>query len=216
MIAACALLVAAMAPAPLAPGEAISMEFRLFMIEPARPESEPTPVLVGIPLLRSYFTSRLEAQPLDRRTGVSIDGQRWDFTGEAPPSVVMLSAPRIVAAPGQSATITIGTSAQYLEPAEDGLFRLVDSESFEGVEISVRPKIDGEGVISLEPLEVRLSQVAERAPVTGLPFDVGRPTIRTVETRTSLRLSGPMIVPLGDAPGRAGSLGILVSAETIE
>lgn len=103
--------------------------------------------------------------------------------------IATLSAPSLICLVGQKASIEIGAQVAYLVPMEDDCLKLVMSEDLlEGLSIHmVVDKADATRV-SFKDLRIKMSTVVERAAIPGVPFDVGRPIVRSTETSSSFSL----------------------------
>ncbi|MFH1745536.1 MAG: hypothetical protein ABIG44_00680 [Planctomycetota bacterium] len=100
-----------------------------------------------------------------------------------------LTAPRLLCCVGQEANISIGQRVAYMVPRADGAFTLEHTEEAEGIAIDVLPEAANDKIVSLKKVRMRITRVVSRQPVAGLPFEVGRPVLHTVEASTALRLA---------------------------
>jgi len=94
----------------------------------------------------------------------------------------VLSSPRLLVLVGDAAEITMGSAVPYLVQKDDGCLELRHTkDASEGISVHVLvEKADDERVI-FESVRTKLSMVAGRQPIEGVPFDVGRPIIRAME-----------------------------------
>lgn len=121
----------------------------------------------------------------------------------------LFAAPRIQALVGQEASMTIGQRVPYMVQRDDGSLVVKQSdEASEGITISLLVDKTEGGLVSFAKLDLKLSTVIGRAAMAGVPFDVGRPTLRSVQVSTSLlvREGQLCVIPLptngsDDGPG---------------
>lgn len=109
----------------------------------------------------------------------SISGQRED------PMVsfaMALASPRILVREGEDATVVVGEQIPYLARRADGAFELRRSDEMtEGVTVDVGAPRKTDAGVAFERLAMRISEVIGREDVEGLPFDAGRPILKTTE-----------------------------------
>lgn len=106
----------------------------------------------------------------------------------------VLAAPSILVLAGQEASISVGARVPYMVQREDGSLVIEHTEDLiEGLSVNLLVKqadeADG-GIVALEKLNIRISTLVGRQAIRGVPFEVGRPIIRTMEISSALSL-GP-------------------------
>ena len=99
-----------------------------------------------------------------------------------------LTAPRLACQVGQEACITVGEAVPYLVKRDDGSLVLERSEAVEGITIRVLVDAADEDSVTFKTLGIKITQVVGREPIPDVPFDVGRPIVRSVEASAALRL----------------------------
>ena len=94
-----------------------------------------------------------------------------------------IAAPRLLTLLGQEATIEIGATVPYLVLRADGCLVVEESEDVrEGMKLGVKiDRADAER-ISFGSVDLKISSIIDRQTLPGVPFDLGRPVIRTVST----------------------------------
>jgi len=103
----------------------------------------------------------------------------------------VLAAPKLMVSVGEQAAIGIGATVPYMVRRDDGSLVIEESQDIvEGVSIKVIIDKADENIVSLKKLNVRISTVVGRREIPGVPFDVGRPIIHSMETTSALSL-GP-------------------------
>jgi len=123
-------------------------------------------------------------------------GQEAD-TDEVPANWNVLTAPRVMVYPGQSGSISVGHQVPYMEMADDGCLRVVEnSAASEGISVEVTADVGPDQTVLIRSLRVKISQVLDRTPIPGVPFDVGAPVISTRETQTSFRIAADKVALL--------------------
>ena len=105
-----------------------------------------------------------------------------------------LTAPRLLCRPGHEAGVCIGQKVPYMEMGDDSRLAVKYSEDTEGITVTALVDEADDQTVSLESLSIRVSQVAARQPIPDVPFDVGRPIMRTAEVSTALRLDSDQLV----------------------
>ncbi len=111
--------------------------------------------------------------------------------------VTVLAAPRVLTSVGQKAEIVMGAEVPYLAMRSDGLLELRrEAEAYEGVSIEITPADAVEAFVMLDKLRIRVSLVASRQAIDGVPFDVGAPVMQTLEVSTAIRIAAGRAVVL--------------------
>lgn len=111
----------------------------------------------------------------------------------------VLAAPRMLTLVGQSSSIRMGAEVPYLARNAGGCLEVRhDAEAQEGVEIEFVASDASDEFVTVKTFRVRVTAVASRQPIEGVPFDVGAPVMRTIEVSTSLKLASgkPAILAL--------------------
>ena len=131
------------------------------------------------------------------------------FTGEKEAAAGTIAAPRLIACVDQESAIHIGRKVPYMVKRGDGSLVVEQSDDLlEGVFAKVmvgevsQPK-SGDVLTCQVDLHLKISSVTGRRPITGVPFDVGRPIISSRETVSILRVaSGTDVVIRMPQPNR--------------
>ena len=161
----------------------------------ARPEAKPAPAGndstgAGVVLIGDNVSIRAGdalLQVVDGRIRDRLAAA--DHDGLPHGACQTLSAPTILCNVGQDAAVTVGAAVSYMVRRDDGCLVVEQSPGVrEGFSIRLRVDHADETTVSFKNIDLKISMVAERAKVDGVPFDVGRPTIRTIETSSALRL----------------------------
>lgn len=111
----------------------------------------------------------------------------------------VLAAPRMLTLVGQSSSIRMGAEVPYLARNAGGCLEVRhDAEAQEGVEIEFVASDASDEFVTVKTFRVRVTAVASRQAIEGVPFDVGAPVMRTIEVSTSLKLASgkPAILAL--------------------
>lgn len=116
----------------------------------------------------------------------------------------VLAAPRLRVRAGEPAGIAIGQQIPYMEQRDDGSLVVQHSEAVEGISVDARVDAADASRVAIGSLQVRFSRVVSRVEIPGVPFDVGRPVVGTVETATAVTL----------APDRVAILALPRTAES--
>lgn len=118
--------------------------------------------------------------------GAEIDG----FLREEAKRCV--SAPRVFARPGQSASVEIGReiAVESMQPTtQPGVFRLVPGEpKFEGMRFDVLAEVGKAGSVEVRKFTVKFDQMVGREKVEGTSLEVGAPIMRSRESTHALGL----------------------------
>ena len=102
----------------------------------------------------------------------------------------VMAAPRIIAEVGQQAGIEIGAAIPYMVKNEDGSLVVEYAEDVrEGVAIELTVDQAGQGLVSFKQFSVEVNRIASRQPIPDVPFDVGRPIVRSMKISTALTLA---------------------------
>lgn len=99
-----------------------------------------------------------------------------------------LTAPRLTCQVGQEACITVGEAVPYLVKRDDGSLVLERLEAVEGITIRVLVDTADKDSVTFKTLRIKITQLIGREPIPDVPFDVGRPIVRSVEASAALRL----------------------------
>lgn len=219
------LAVAGNALADDSPKTAIDLQFQIIQYEPEVTRDVPLlkdiPVLGH--LFRSRETMELSARNVEASVSGAGEGevppavtlvadevllkaadQAMRFSGtddagtdEVPANWNVLTAPRVMVYPGQSGSISVGHQVPYMEMADDGCLRVVEnSAASEGISVEVTADVGPDQTVLIRSLRVKISQVLDRTPIPGVPFDVGAPVINTRETQTSFRIAADKVALL--------------------
>lgn len=101
-----------------------------------------------------------------------------------------IAAPRILTRLGQVAMISIGATVPYLVLRDDGCLLVEESEDVsEGMELSVKIDHADAERISFASVDMKISSVVDRQALAGVPFDLGRPVIRTMSTSSRFSMA---------------------------
>ncbi|MFH1416881.1 MAG: hypothetical protein ABII12_01140 [Planctomycetota bacterium] len=101
----------------------------------------------------------------------------------------VLAAPRILAEVGRKAGVTIGTTVPYMVRQDDGCLVVEYSNDInEGLAIELQIDKADAGLVSFKDLSVEINRIAGRQEISGVPFDVGRPIIRSMKISTAMVL----------------------------
>jgi hypothetical protein len=144
------------------------------------------PVLIG----RSpRITIRGRTLILDREQIVErVEGVEQVVTESADWS--MLCAPRLMLRSGDAGEMSVGRSVPYMTLNADGSLSVHENEqAFEGIRISLRAEAASSDRIRLSDVRVRLSRLASRLPIEGVPFDVGAPVMQSREMSVSVTVA---------------------------
>jgi len=118
--------------------------------------------------------------------GAEIDG----FLREEAKHCV--SAPRVFARSGQSASVEIGReiAVESMQPTtQPGVFRLVPGEpKFEGMRFDVLAEVGKAGSVEVRKFTVKFDQMVGREKVEGTSLEVGAPIMRSRESTHALGL----------------------------
>ncbi len=142
----------------------------------------------GATLLMNEARFRLgsrEFKVADGRIVERVGGEDRPITGDA--DITTISAPSLLCLVGQKASVEIGAQVAYLVQDENGCLRVETSDDMaEGLSIEVLVDQADASRVSIKELRVKMKTVVERAEIPGVPFNVGRPEVRTVETSSSM------------------------------
>lgn len=109
---------------------------------------------------------------------------------DKPPPWNVLAAPTILVHVGQQASVTIGREVPYMVKREDGSLIIKQSpELIEGIVIQAKVESARWRMVTFEDIRLKLSRIAQRQPIEGVPFGVGRPILASQEHSLSLRLA---------------------------
>ncbi len=120
------------------------------------------------------------------------DESGWTWDGkDRPPSgkaVEVIASPRIIVLLDNSFMVSIGSQQpiEYFERRADGLFELKKADEQTGLTISAIVAKGESGKLVLRDLTIGLRSVEGRELIKGVNLDVGRPTIKKVESITSV------------------------------
>ena len=228
-------------------GAAIMVEIALVQFDRPDESEQRIPLLSELPVLGPLFRSSggqekdaraaamiaatisaskiiIEHDPyvlkLEGGTLVSLVTGSKDAAGGKPPWK-LISAPRLIVKSGQKASISVGQQVAYMTQREDGSLVVERSQdAFEGLSIELRASISDERSISIDNLNIKVSRVVGRQPIPDVPFDVGRPIIRTTATSASLNVSPDQVavfrLPQAGDEQDIEPIVIILSAKTIE
>lgn len=142
----------------------------------------------GATLLMNEARFRLgsrEFKVADGRIVERVAGEERPLTGDE--DIGTISAPSLICLVGQRAEIKMGAPVSYMVRDENGCLRVETSEDLvEGLSIEVLVDQADASRISIKELRVKMKTVVDRAEIPGVPFNVGRPEVRTVETSSSM------------------------------
>ncbi len=131
-------------------------------------------------------------------TAIVLAGHVWQLSTERDDDVLggpwtRICAPGIISLLGQEARVRVGRQIPYMVKREDGSLVVEHGDKIEdkieGLILTVMASEVSESSVLLDKLSVELSRVVGREPIPGVPFDVGRPIIRTMAASTSMRLA---------------------------
>ncbi len=105
-----------------------------------------------------------------------------------------IAAPKIATNPGQQGEIAMGRPVRYLEPVDGGLFRAAEvHDVFEGLTVRSKASRTADGTITIDELEVTLSEVESRLRIPELNLEVGKPTIRSSTVSAAMQIPEGMV-----------------------
>lgn len=122
----------------------------------------------------------------------------------AAPPWEIVTAPRVLVAIGQSASISVGRPIPYLKQQSDSCLAVeTDDSLFEGVSLTLTATRANEEGVRFERMRLKVSRAVGRQPLEGVPLDVGRPIIDTRETElnNTLPAGSIAIIPLPQGDG---------------
>ena len=167
----------------------------------------PTPARVAEPTLLASDPTGVSVYVADANQKFRLAGHDWAPQTRCPAAVSatgaklsdadgayrIVTAPRLLCKVGEEASITIGQSVPYMVQRDDGSLVVKQFDETEGIAFHVL--IDGADaeIVSFQRLRLRISDVVGRQPIPDVPFDVGRPMIRTMEASTALRLGADQL-----------------------
>lgn len=130
---------------------------------------------------------RANGHALTMQDGKLVSHTEDGATGAAPWQV--LAAPRIGLAVGQQGVVSVGRPVSFMTRRDDGCLAVeTDANTVEGAEISLTAKRADAREARFEDIRLRVTQVARREPLAGVPFDVGRPVLDTRETSLGITI----------------------------
>ncbi len=123
------------------------------------------------------------ADPAEDRDARNVrDKRNWAWT--------QIVGPRIICFVQQAASCQVGrTEIPYMKQREDGSLIVDYWTETEGLSIDVNASAADAAGVTLEQLAVKITRLVGREPIPGVPFDVGRPIIRTMSVSTAMRLA---------------------------
>ncbi|MEP0846235.1 MAG: hypothetical protein HRF50_05365 [Phycisphaerae bacterium] len=146
---------------------------------------------------------RANGHRLHVRDGALVSEPESPDPPSSPPWEIV-TAPRVLVAIGQSASISVGRPIPFLKQQDDLCLAVETDESlFEGVSLTLTAtRADEEGV-RFERMRLKVSRAVGRQPLEGVPLDVGRPIIDTRETELNNTLAADRIavIPLPQGDG---------------
>lgn len=147
------------------------------------------------------LTLQIGPHRLAMREGALVSSSDEGAKGGAPWQV--LSAPVVLLAIGQQGVVSVGQPVSYLARRDDGCLAVeTDAGAVEGVEIALTAKRLNEEGARFEDIRIKFTRVAQRQPVEGVPFDVGRPVLDSRETSLGLTIKADRVgiipLPQGD------------------
>ncbi len=165
--------------------QAIMMTMRVFQLKvEARDQAgyARLPVLKDLPVVAAVEGEAVRLVV----AGAEIDG----FLREEAKHCV--SAPRVFARSGQSASVEIGReiAVESMQPTtQPGVFRLVPGEpKFEGMRFDVLAEVGKAGSVEVRKFTVKFDQMVGREKVEGTSLEVGAPIMRSRESTHALGL----------------------------
>lgn len=124
------------------------------------------------------------------KPGASLD---WWTEGSQMEGVRRIAAPRLMVLEKSLANVRIGATREltYLSPLGGGKFQAEKYTTKElGMDFRLQAQpVDGDDEsVELSPLEIQLTSLDGREPVTGLDLDVGKPIVTTRSLSTTARV----------------------------
>ena len=200
-----------------APVKAVAVE--LLMVE-FPPDSATVPSLLAG--LRSVSTVSAgssgvlaggAAQSVATATGEEV-AELWEQLTSGTVEAEVLAAPKVMAADGEEATLSLGSQVHYMVPIGRGLYRLKTLEG-SGSRFRVTSEIRADGIhVSLN---CQVQRVTGRLPLPEAPdLDVGIPTVSGSGITTTVTVrDGETVLAggwdTGDGGGRTGAVLLRVS-----
>lgn len=123
-----------------------------------------------------------------------LDESGPEFIVEKPGAWEEIAAPRLICLSGQQAQMRVGAQIAYLDRREDGSLVVKHLEEAEGLDVEVTVGEVTKSAVELKSLSVKLTRVVGREPIEGVPFDVGRPILKTLAVTLAFRLSPETVV----------------------
>ena len=165
--------------------QAIMMTMRVFQLKGEAQDQAGhahLPVLKDLPVVAAVEGEAVRLVV----AGAEIDG----FLREEAKHCV--SAPRVFARSGQSASVEIGReiAVESMQPTtQPGVFRLVPGEpKFEGMRFDVLAEVGKAGSVEVRKFTVKFDQMVGREKVEGTSLEVGAPIMRSRESTHALGL----------------------------
>jgi len=141
--------------------------------------------------------------------------------GEAvPDGLKALATPQVVSLIGAPASIVVGRAIPYLQRRDDNALEVASSNDLtEGVtinvtirEVSAPHSLDSTEYVG--EFDVRVNALAGREAIDGVPFDAGKPIIRTQAITTTLRTSAGQDVVMRLPPSADDASVVFVVIQT--
>lgn len=122
----------------------------------------------------------------------------------------ILSAPRLLCVVGQAAEVSIRRTVPFMERGEGDCFVLREEPQLvEGYSLNLTPNTATSAGVQCQKTRIACTRLIGRQPVDGVPFEVGRPQLGTIELQLDLLLE-PGKVALVRLPGGEGEPAVIV------
>lgn len=147
---------------------------------------------------------RSDGHRLHVRDGALVSETESVERRTASPPWEIVTAPRVLVAIGQSASISVGRPIPYLKRQSDSCLAVeTDDSLFEGVSLTLTATRANEDGVRFERMRLKVSRAVGRQPLEGVPLDVGRPIMDTRETELNNTLPADRIavIPLPQGDG---------------
>lgn len=114
---------------------------------------------------------------------------------EVPEGIRILVGPKLLIESGKNAGCSVGSNCAYLEGDGSGCLRVKRITQFdddpilslpEGAGFEIEATLQDDGAIKLGPMTFAYRRIVGREPIDGVPFEVGKPVIKTQRMSISL------------------------------
>lgn len=129
------------------------------------------------------------------------------------PRTWTIAAPTILCLVGQSASVCVAQAIPFMTMRDDASLVVVERAGVEeGLRIGLKVSEASDAAVRLDDCTVNLSRMVGREPIPGVPFDVGRPILKTIAATAALRLAPDQVAIIALTPNDEQPIYTLISA----